>query len=531
MAPRSFGQGLRCSVETLLAPPPSAAANARPCLSCCFKSPLSKQALTKAGCTLTRSFLPSAQPSPRRRKLPHGIWQLGGFLSCCWGMKKSINSWRERLRQQIARSTAGRICLGLSPSAASQGSRPGLCPLPGTRPPPREPALPAPCDVPRLPPVMANVTVDEFSCYEPSVVGYRYVAVTWGVVVIVAGTLGNVLTLLAFVADSKLQTRFNLLIVNLTLADLLYCAVLQPFSVDSYLHLHWRAGPSFCRVFGMLLFVSNSVSILTLCLIAVSRYVLIANPALFNRVFSRLGMGLVVLATWAVGFASFAPLWPVFVLVPKVCTCSFHRIKGRPYTTILMAFYFVVGLSCVGIFYFLIHRKVKGASRNMDRYKLKKASRKGVQVAGASLATPGRIEELDSGVDTGVSQPSSGSEQGHTSKTMVTENSSAASPVAQATAGPKSQPSQPKDSNKEFRKVTRMCFVVFLFFVISYIPFLLLNIFDAKNQAPTVLHMVAANLTWLNSCINPVLYAAMNRHFREAYQHVLATVPCRFRCC
>ncbi|EMP30242.1 G-protein coupled receptor 84 [Chelonia mydas] len=375
---------------------------------------------------------------------------------------------------------------------------------------------------------MANVTMDNFSCYEASIVGYRYVAVSWGVVVTVVGTLGNVLTLLAFAADAKVQTRFNLLIVNLTLADLLYCALLQPFSVDSYLHLHWLAGPSFCRVFGMLLFVSNSVSILTLCLIAVSRYVLIANPALFNRVFSRLGVGLVALGTWVLGFASFAPLWPVFVLVPKVCTCSFHRIRGRPYTTILMAFYFVVGLSCVGIFYFLIHRKVKGASHAMDHYKLKKASLKGAYVAGASLATPGQFVELDSGVDTGVSQPSSISEQGHTPKTLVMENGPA--PALTPAQKLKSLPSQPKDSNKEFRKVTRMCFVVFLFFVLSYIPFLLLNIFDAKNRAPTWLHMVSANLTWLNSCINPVLYAAMNRQFREAYKRVISTISRRLRC-
>ncbi|XP_074836150.1 G-protein coupled receptor 84 [Carettochelys insculpta] len=377
---------------------------------------------------------------------------------------------------------------------------------------------------------METIIADNFSCYEPSIVGYRYVAVAWGVVVTVVGTLGNVLTLLAFAADSKVQTRFNLLIVNLTLADLLYCTVLQPFSVDTYLHLYWRTGPSFCRVFGMLLFVSNSVSILTLCLIAVSRYMLITKPALFNRVFSHLGVGLAALGTWVLGFASFAPLWPVFVLVPKVCTCSFHRIKGRPYTTILMAFYFVVGLSCVGIFYFLIYRKVKVASHAMDRYKLKKSSWKAAQVVGSSSASPGTIVELDSGVDTGVSHPSSSTEPGHASRTQVMENDPAPAPTAQATHVPKNLLSQPKDSNTEFRKVTCMCFVVFLFFVISYIPFLLLNIFDAKNRAPTVLHMVAANLTWLNSCINPVLYAAMSRHFREAYTRIISAILHGARC-
>ncbi|XP_042305828.1 G-protein coupled receptor 84 [Sceloporus undulatus] len=377
---------------------------------------------------------------------------------------------------------------------------------------------------------------DNFSCYDPSIVGYRYVSVSWGIVVTIVGTVGNVLTLLAYASDTKLQTRVNLLIVNLTLADILYCTFLQPFSVDSYLHLHWRAGADFCRVFGMLLFVSNSVSILTLCLIAISRYLLIANTALFDRIFSRLGVLLIALASWVVGIVSFAPLWPVYVLVPKVCTCSFHRIHGRPYTTILMALYFVVGLSCVGIFYFLIHRKVKSASHALDQYKLKKASVKEVHVAGTSLATPGNYQELDSGVDSaGASHHSCEALPSEsTSKTLVQPASeSSSTPSMPKPAGPpkKATPCQPKDTSSEFRRVTRMCFVVFLFFVICYIPFMLLNIADAKNRAPTVLHMIAANLTWLNSCINPVLYAAMNRQFREAYKSVVYKFAQKFHGC
>ncbi|XP_053145393.1 G-protein coupled receptor 84 [Hemicordylus capensis] len=377
---------------------------------------------------------------------------------------------------------------------------------------------------------------DNFSCYDPSIVGYRYMSVSWGIVVTIVGTVGNVLTLLAYMADSKLQTRLNLLIVNLTLADLLYCTFLQPFSVDTYLHLYWRAGADFCRVFGMLLFVSNSVSILTLCLIAVSRYLLIANTALFDRIFSRLGVVLIALATWVLGIASFAPLWNVYVLVPKVCTCSFHRLRGRPYTTILMAFYFVVGLSCVGIFYFLIHRKVKSAAQNMEQYKLKKASLKGAHVAGTNSAVPGRYQELDSGVDSaGASQHSCEalpSESISNTPVPSMSESSGTTSGPQPSAPPKKAAScQPKDSNTEFRRVTRMCFVVFIFFVICYIPFMLLNILDAKNRAPTVLHVIAANLTWLNSCINPLLYAVMNRQFREAYKNVLYNFTQNFRRC
>ena len=72
------------------------------------------------------------------------------------------------------------------------------------------------------------------------------------------------------------------------------------------------------------------------------------------------------------------------------------------------------------------------------------------------------------------------------------------------------------------KRVTRMCFAVFLCFVFCFVPFLLLNLADQGGRAPQILHMFCANLTWLNSCINPLLYAVMNPQFRRSY-HLLLT--------
>lgn len=371
-----------------------------------------------------------------------------------------------------------------------------------------------------------------FSCASPSVEGYRYFAVLWGCAVTVTGTAGNLMTVLAFCLDSRLRTRFNVLIVNLAVADLLYCTVLQPISVDSYLHLRWRAGPSWCRVFGLLLFVSNSVSILTLCLVAVSRYLLVTNRALFNRVFSNPGLVSLLVSTWALGLGTFGPLWPVFVFVPQVCTCSFHRTRGRPYSTILLFFYFFAGLGCVGVFYLLIYRRVRVASRALLRYR---PSRRSSRRKPAD-APPGTD---DSGVESDAprtcsSDVSSSGQVDTPPKTpeLVNESvpvhSSAVIAPAHAPAAPPAASTAADDG--EFKRVTRMCFTVFLCFVCCFVPFILLNIADKNNRAPQVLHMFCANLTWLNSCINPVLYALMNRQFRQAYQVLLGRVATPLTC-
>lgn len=383
---------------------------------------------------------------------------------------------------------------------------------------------------------------DIFSCYSPSVVGYRYFAVLWGCGVTITGTLGNLMTILAFASDSRLRTRFNVLIVNLAVADLLYCTILQPISVDSYLHLRWRCGALWCRIFGLLLFLSNSVSIITLCLIAVSRYLLVAKRPVFDRVFSNRGLVLLLIFAWGLGLISFSPLWPVYVFVPQVCTCSFHRTRGRPYSTILLFFYFFVGLGCVGAFYLLIYRRVRISSQALLRYRLsRRSSRK--KPAFVAQGTD------DSGVDSGVTSPwscemssqadlSQTKDESDPDKQLRPTTPSASAAVSKATPDPKTALSTPNPArhsptsgdDSEMKRVTRMCFTVFMCFVFCFVPFLVLNIADKKNRAPQVLHMFCANLTWLNSCINPILYAVMNRQFRQAYHALLKRAAAPLTC-
>ncbi|KAM3877852.1 G-protein coupled receptor 84 [Diretmus argenteus] len=407
--------------------------------------------------------------------------------------------------------------------------------------------------------MMLNVTQpvgnDSFSCYHPSVEGYRYFGVLWGCIVTITGTVGNLMTILAFALDTRLRTRFNVLIINLAVADLIYCTILQPITVDSYLHLQWRSGQLWCSIFGLLLFLSNSVSVITLCLIAVSRYLLVEKRAVFDRIFSNRGLTFLLPSTWAMGLACFVPLWPVFVFAPQVCTCSFHRTRGRPYTTILLFFYFFFGLVCVGVFYLLIYKRVKVASQALNHYRLsRRSSRKkpasSVEGTGDSGVVSGVAHtsscELSSHGELAINKggitsekPSEEPQPSHSTLGSVIPSQSPGSeepppavnpaPLSAVPAATTATSSSHSSSdNGEFKRVTRMCFTVFLCFVFCFVPFLLLNIADKQNRAPQILHMFCANLTWLNSCINPLLYAVMNRQFRQAYHELLTRAATPF---
>ena len=238
-----------------------------------------------------------------------------------------------------------------------------------------------------------NLTEDNLLyCYNPSVVGYRYFAVLWGCAVTIIGTVGNLMTILAFTIDTHLRTRFNVLIINLALADLLYCTILQPISVDSYLHLRWRTGQLWCRIFTLLQFLFNCVSIITLCLIAGGRYLLVAKRAVFDCVYSEIGLSLLIISAWSLGLVSLGPLWPGYEFDPKVCLCTIDRKTYHPLPTILMCFYFFGGLGCVGTFYLLIYRRVRIASQALLRYRFSRRSSRKKRASSAQDTNDSGVE-------------------------------------------------------------------------------------------------------------------------------------------
>ncbi|XP_067832404.1 G-protein coupled receptor 84-like [Heptranchias perlo] len=350
----------------------------------------------------------------------------------------------------------------------------------------------------------ANLTASNLTC-DPSMTHYRYFGALLGTAVSAVGTVGNVMTVLAFIVDRKLRTKFNLLILNLTLADLLYCAFLQPITIDTYVHLGWRQGDTMCRVFGLLLFVANSVSIFNLATIALSRYVLVSDPRRFDRVYSRYTMPFFLAGPWLVALALFIPLWGVFEFLPTVCTCSFHRTRGRPYTTVLMVLLFGLGLGAIGVFYFLIDRKVKAAHRALEEHRLETTG------GPPRPATPQVFTVAGE-----VSSSSAASSSGQTGEGARREERRRRRGTGRA--GP-----------SEFTRVTSMCLAMFGVFVACYLPFCLLNVADGNARAPPLAQAIVANFTWLNGCINPVLYAVMNRQFAQAYGGVLRKLARPFR--
>ena len=274
---------------------------------------------------------------------------------------------------------------------------------------------------------------------------------------------------------------------------------------------------------------------------------MVAKRAVFDRVFSDLGLSLLIISAWTLGLTSLGPLWPGYVFVPKVCLCSIDRKTYHPYPTILLIICFVVGLGCVGIFYFLIYRRVRIASQALLRYRFSRRSSRKKPASSAQDTNDSGVEssvvntcscemssqaEPDPTIDEIKSSLSTHSSATAESATKSTHEivSTSPSPSPAPTNAASSSHCTASEDDKEMKHVTHMCLAVFLGFVFCFVPYLLINIADKHDRAPWVLYMFCRNLTWLNSCINPVLYAVMNRQFRQAYHVLLTRAAAPFTC-
>lgn len=74
---------------------------------------------------------------------------------------------------------------------------------------------------------------------------------------------------------------------------------------------------------------------------------------------------------------------------------------------------------------------------------------------------------------------------------------------------------------REDARLTTMMLIIFLCFLASFLPLMLVNVADEQNRYPW-LHIAGSVLAWASSVVNPFVYAASNRTYRVAYYKLFA---------
>lgn len=276
-------------------------------------------------------------------------------------------------------------------------------------------------------------------------------------IIMVIGVVGNSLTVVALIRNAKIRTVAAAFIASLCISDLLFCFLVVPFAASQFFHGTWIHGQVLCSMIPMLRYGSVGVSLLSIVIISINRYILIAWPSLYPSIFTKTKVTIYIIGIWAFSYGIQIPtlfgVWGTFGLDEKLGTCSIKEDENCRNPKNLLFFYgfatpCIVIIICYAKIFWVVHQSHK------------------------------RMAE-------------------HTSSTNY---------------------------KRSEMHITKMVLVIFICFVVCYLPLALVKLLDSQVTHPP-LHVLGYILLYSASCVNPVVYVTMNKQYRQAY---LNTIRCDF---
>ncbi|XP_063078291.1 trace amine-associated receptor 1-like [Engraulis encrasicolus] len=276
--------------------------------------------------------------------------------------------------------------------------------------------------------------------------------------------LGNLLVIVAVLHFKQLHTPTNYLILSLALADLLVGVVVMPPSVVRVVESCWYWGALFCKVHNSTSMMCCTASIVNLTMISIDRYYAICQPLLYRTKISVSVVLVMDSVTWIV-----AALFGFGVVFLELNLIGIRNLYDM--------------LACDGSCIFL-HSLVSGALSALVSFYLPGVIMACIYLKIFVLARA-QLKAIHS-VNT------------------------------QANGAP--------SISKTERKATKTLIIIMGAFIASWIPFFLVFNIDAYfgYASPPVVLEIFGWVGYLNSTVNPLVYAYFYRWFRQAFQIIMS---------
>lgn len=293
------------------------------------------------------------------------------------------------------------------------------------------------------------------------------------VAIIVGTIIGNSLVISAVISFRRLRSVTNYFVVSLAVTDITVAVLVMPYSLLFELYGEWRFGWIFCYFWISCDVMCCTASILHLCVISLDRYLAITGPLSYHRRMSRQRAITMICTVWFCSSAiSFVPIYlgwfansnqmELYVDTPE---CGLY--VNKVYAVISSSTSFYIPL----IVMFFAYAKIFKIA-HMQAHEIK------------------RLE-------------------------LSVKNS------------PDHRKVRVRKKSRKFSKdikAIRTLGTLMSLFCLSWLPFFLMYLILPFCEDCWLPPMVASAITWLgyaNSCINPCVYAFLNRDFRMAFKKLL----------
>ncbi|KAL8620756.1 hypothetical protein ACOMHN_041930 [Nucella lapillus] len=289
-------------------------------------------------------------------------------------------------------------------------------------------------------------------------------------VIVLLGLLGNLLVILVVLSDKHMRNTTNILILSLAVADLLFIVFCVPFTATMYAIPVWPFGDVWCKVVQYLIFVCAYASVYTLVLMSLDRYLAVVHAIRSMSIRNERNTWLAVAVTW------------IIILLGHVPLVFDH-----------------------GIVHYMHIRE----NRTTCTY-LSQDSHRG-RVFSSSFLTFGYVVPL--GIVCCL--------YGLMLKRLL--------------YGVVPGGNQSAESIRAKKRVTRMVIIVVIIFAVCWLPIQIILVLQQfkvypNTEVPFVGLQMASNcLAYMNSCVNPFLYAFLSDNFRRSFRKFLccSTTPTR----
>ncbi|CAG9583332.1 unnamed protein product [Danaus chrysippus] len=324
---------------------------------------------------------------------------------------------------------------------------------------------------------IANVQQSELSnCsslfkFSPTLL--TFAAIVTGIIMVI-GLFGNLLTVVALLKCPKVRNVAAAFIISLCIADFLFCAMVLPFAISGFWTRTWSHGGALCKLVPFLRYGNVGVSLLSIALITLNRYIMIAHHSWYGRVYRKHNIALMIIFSWMFSYGMQIPtligIWGKFDYDPELGTCSIVSDEfGRSAKTALFVIAFIVPALLIFICYARIFWVVHSSEQRMREHQR--------------------------------SQNTNAGSLNHDKRSTIKDTR------------------ETKARRNEWR-ITKMVLAIFLSFLVCYLPITIAKVADSHVHFP-VFHIAGYLLLYASACVNPIIYVIMNAQYRAAYKAAL----------
>lgn len=199
-------------------------------------------------------------------------------------------------------------------------------------------------------------------------------------VVLTAG--GNLLVMVSFKMDRKLQTVSNYFLLSLSVADFAIGLISMPLYTVYILMNRWPLGPIICDAWLSIDYTMSNASVANLLVISVDRYLSVTRPLTYRAKRTHRRAVLMITVAWVVSALLWTPWiigWPYIegtrTIPDQQCYIQFLETNKYITTvTAIAAFYLPVVILCVLYFkiYLATEKRQKGLAKLQANRQFKK---------------------------------------------------------------------------------------------------------------------------------------------------------------